>query len=477
MDATGRFPIGGGFAAKLFGSVRGRVIAGIVAGVVVVGAVGVGVWNHSAAPQDAAKYRQAKQQLQAQLAAAHREGYTNQDLQPVLSKYKALGASQTAWWIPGQPLYYQAQTSQVTQLQGQLRTTEQRILDQTKTEAATRVAAAKTKVAQAQHVGASDGEIQALNQRLGTAMADQGTARTVGDYRAVLKDVQGISGDATTLYTQTQQENQAIQAASQQVLAQTQGNLQAIQQAGTQAITGGRNDASIAAYLNRLNPFKNFSSINIWNWRLEKYAALVGSADVNQAALGTAGVERYAGNIQNAYSAGLPSKVVIISYSDQHLWALQNGQVAMETAVTSGLRSANGGSYASGDPSYGTDFGAMKVTHKDHPWKMHSPYPPGSPHWYPDTVVQYATFFTDTGESIHDASWEPDSALGPGSQIGDTYRSHGCVHVPANDAVFMYNFADPGTTPIVVYPGDGTSMATQLSLITTNSQGIPDSSL
>ncbi|MBO0685773.1 MAG: hypothetical protein J2P45_21720, partial [Candidatus Dormibacteraeota bacterium] len=326
MDVTG---IRGGFGAKLFGSVRGRVVAGIVAAAVVVGAVGVGVWNHSAAPQDAARYRQAKEQLQAQLATAHKEGYTNQDLQPVLSKYDTLGASQTAWWVPVQPLYYQAQTYQVSQLQGQLQTLEQQILAQTKTEATTRVATAKTKVTQAQQVGASDGEIQALNQRLGTAAADQGTARTVGDYRAVLKDVQGISGDATTLYTQTVQENQAIQAASQQVLAQTQGNLQAIQQAGTQAITGGRNEASIAGYLNRLNPFKNFSSITIWNWRLEKYAALVGSADVNQAALGTAGVQRYAGDIQNAYYAGLPSKVVIVSYQDQHLYALQNGQVAM----------------------------------------------------------------------------------------------------------------------------------------------------
>jgi lipoprotein-anchoring transpeptidase ErfK/SrfK len=115
----------------------------------------------------------------------------------------------------------------------------------------------------------------------------------------------------------------------------------------------------------------------------------------------------------------------------------------------------------------------MKVVHKDHPWKMHSPYPKGSPYWYPDTVVQYATFFTWSGESIHDAAWEPDSLLGPGSQYNASTRSHGCVHVPFNDASWMFNFADVGM-PVLVYPGDGTSVANQLSQTTTDDQGSPN---
>jgi len=135
----------------------------------------------------------------------------------------------------------------------------------------------------------------------------------------------------------------------------------------------------------------------------------------------------------------------------------------METPVTTGIR---------GVTVYGTDFGAMKVVHKDHPWTMHSPYPKGSPYWYPDTVVQYATFFTWSGESIHDAAWEPDSLLGPGSQYNASTRSHGCVHVPFNDAVWMYNFAFVGM-PVVVYPADGSPVANQHSHTTTDDKCNP----
>jgi len=137
----------------------------------------------------------------------------------------------------------------------------------------------------------------------------------------------------------------------------------------------------------------------------------------------------------------------------------------METPVTTGI-------WGVGD--FGTDFGPMKVLHKDHPWKMQSPWPKGSQYWYPDTVVQYATFFTNTGESIHDAAWESDSVLGPGSQYNLSTRSHGCIHVPFGDATWMYNWADVGM-PVIVYPGDGSSVSNQLSKITTDDQGNPKS--
>jgi lipoprotein-anchoring transpeptidase ErfK/SrfK len=123
---------------------------------------------------------------------------------------------------------------------------------------------------------------------------------------------------------------------------------------------------------------------------------------------------------------------------------------------------------------FGTDFGPMKVTMKSHPWTMHSPWPKGSPFWYPDTPVQWATFFTNTGESIHDASWQPDSTLGPGSQFDPSTRSHGCIHIPFDKAQWMFDWADVGV-PVVVYPADGTPVANQLALATTNAQGTPGS--
>jgi L,D-transpeptidase catalytic domain len=439
-------------------------VASIVTAGVVLSGVGAGIWSNNAASQASASYHQKRQVLSAQLATAYKDGYTQQDLKPVTSKYNSLNSSAAPWWIPSQAFYFQSQAKQTAQLQAQLQALEQQIFTSARAEAGKQVDAAKAEVAQAQQIGAADGELQPLQQRLSTAAADQGGAKNVRDYRSVTKEAQGILAEATTLFTQTQQENQVIQQAAEQLVAQNGGNLGAIQQAGMQALTGGRNDASIAAYMNRLSSFKGYAGIQSLGSRLEKYAAMIGSGDLNTAAQGSAGVQRYAGQIHSAVFGALPAKVVIISFQAQHLWAFQNGQVAMETAVTTGVR---------GVTTYGTDFGAMKVLHKDHPWKMHSPFPKGTPYWYPDTVVQYATFFTNSGESIHDANWEPDSLLGPGSQYDASTRSHGCVHVPFNDAVWMYNFADVGM-PVVVYPADGSPVANQLSLSTTNDQGEPN---
>src|SRR5579875_1409697 len=188
-----------------------------------------------------------------------------------------------------------------------------------------------------------------------------------------------------------------------------------------------------------------------------------GPGDQPPGALRAAGVERYAAQIHQAFIAGLPPKAIVVSFQAQHLWAYQNGQVVMDTPVTTGIR---------GVGDIGTDFGPMKVLFKSHPWTMHSPWPPGSPYWYPDTVVQWATFFTNTGESIHDAYWEPDSELGPGSQYNPSTRSHGCIHVPYADAQWIFNWAEVGM-PVIVYPGDGTPVANQVAQITTDSQGNP----
>jgi lipoprotein-anchoring transpeptidase ErfK/SrfK len=124
-----------------------------------------------------------------------------------------------------------------------------------------------------------------------------------------------------------------------------------------------------------------------------------------------------------------------------------------------------------GKPTLATDTGAMKVLSKESPWKMHSPWPRGSPNWYPDTLVHQVVWFTNTGEGLHDASWEPASDYGKGSQLGRS-ASHGCVHVPNAAEDFLYNWAAVGT-PVIVYPGDGTAVADQLKQSTVDANGQP----
>jgi lipoprotein-anchoring transpeptidase ErfK/SrfK len=444
-----------------------KLVAAVVAVAVVAGAVGLLVWSNAAAAQAVLSYQQRRQALQAKLRTAGQQGYSQQDLQPISSQAHALdvSASQEPWWLPGRAGYFQQLASQAAALDTQLGVRERQLVDGARMDAAKQLDAAKAEVVQAQQAGAADSDVAALQLRVDTAAKAQGSAHTLADYRAVNQQGKDALAAATTLFTQVQQENQQVQQAAQQVLQENPGNLGGIQKAGNDAVATARNDASVAAYLNKPSAFKGWGAIQRAYNRLEKSAPLVGSGDINQSALGTAGAKFYAGAIHSELMSNLPSQVVVISFNDQHLWAYQDGKVALENAVTTGIR---------GVTDFGTDFGPMKVVRKNHPWTMHSPWPKGSQYYYPDTVVQWATFFTNTGESIHDAAWEPDSLLGPGSQYNLSTRSHGCVHLPASMAQWMYNWAQVDM-PVIVYPGDGTTVANQLSLITTNDQGIPQS--
>jgi hypothetical protein len=444
-------------------SLTAKVAAAVVATLVVAGGAGFALWSGSTTGRAAGDYRKQRQALDASVAAARQQGYTSDDLAPITSQESALDGAQAPWWLPGRPGYYDGLTTRTAQLRRQLATLEQQIADRVRTDVTEKSNTARTSIGQAKQANAPDPDIQSLQQRLDAVARAQGAAHTVKEYRAADQQAQSISQDAATLTSQSQAEAQAIQQAAAQVVAQNGGNLGAIQQAGQQAVANAGNDGSIIAYLAKEGPFKGSENVARINSRLAKYAPMIGSGDVNQAALGTAAALRYAPQVRDALISGMPAKAVIISFQDQHLWSFQNGQMIKDTPVTTGIW---------GVSDIGTDFGPMKVLRKSHPWTMQSPWPKTSPYWYPDTVVQWATFFTNTGESIHDAYWEADSRLGPGSQYDPTTRSHGCVHVPVGVAQWMEDWADVGT-PVIVYPGDGSSVANQLSKITTDDQGNP----
>jgi hypothetical protein len=442
-----------------------KVVAAAVAVFLVAGGVGVTIWANTAANQAAQAYKAKRDRLDASLRAAVQQGYTGTDLAPITSKEGALETSQKPWFAPGQVPYYDNLASRTSQLQSQLVTLEQQLLDQARTDVTRQSDAAKASIAQAQQANAADQDVQGLQQRLDAVARGQGAAHTLKDYRAAAQQAQSVAQDAAAIYKQIQQENLQIQQAAQQLVGQDGGNLGTIQAAGNQAVGSANNDASVIAYLSKEIPFKDSDAIARVADRLGKYAGLIGSGDVNQAALGAAAAQMYSSRIHQALAAGLPAKTVIVSFQDQHVWAFQGSQVVMDTPVTTGIR---------GVTDFGTDFGPMKILHKDHPWKFQSPWPKGSPHWYPDTVVQWTAFFTSTGEAFHDASWQPDSTLGPGSQYTQGLQSHGCIHLAADKAQWMYTWADIGM-PVIVYPGDGSSVANQLSQITTNDQGVPHS--
>jgi lipoprotein-anchoring transpeptidase ErfK/SrfK len=247
-------------------------------------------------------------------------------------------------------------------------------------------------------------------------------------------------------------ESGALKPAADALLARVGTSRPALIDAGQAALRAGRNDATIAAFL-RLRWVGRFDA------GLERYAARLDAADLPRLALAVAGIQHYSELIHRALLADGPGQLITVSLHDEHLIAYDRGRVVVDTPVTTGR------------PSLPTDVGAMHVVSKDSPWTMHSPWPKGSPYWYPDTQVQMVVWFTSNGEGMHDASWQPPGTYGPGSTDGP-FASHGCIHVPLSAETTLFTWAAVGM-PVVVYPGDGAPLSAQVARQSVDAMGNP----
>jgi lipoprotein-anchoring transpeptidase ErfK/SrfK len=135
-----------------------------------------------------------------------------------------------------------------------------------------------------------------------------------------------------------------------------------------------------------------------------------------------------------SYNAG-SGKVMVVSLSRQVLTAYQDGAAVLTTYV------------ATGRPALPTPVGVYHIFARYSPYKMISPWPYGSPYWYPDSWTNWAMEFAGGGYFIHDAPWR--SWYGPGSNIYN--GTHGCVNVPYSQMAFLWKWAPMGTTVVVQY--------------------------
>ncbi|MCL4545278.1 MAG: L,D-transpeptidase family protein [Chloroflexi bacterium] len=136
-------------------------------------------------------------------------------------------------------------------------------------------------------------------------------------------------------------------------------------------------------------------------------------------------------------------KCISISLSRQHMWAYQNGQVFLDTDVTTG------------EPGHVTPTGTFTILQKVPNFKFISLWPAGSPNWYPDSPTHYAMLFRDGGYYIHDAPWRP--YYGPGTDFphldpDGTVRSgsHGCVNTPLKPMLALAAWTDLGTPVLII---------------------------
>ena len=408
-------------------------------------------------------YQSQRSQLEAALVQAHAQGYTQADLQPVSDRLAELEAVPEPVWVGSRAGFYRDQSHALAGLSGELKDREQAVTAQARDLSGQALQTAKTAIDTDISLEVDKAQIDGLQARYDTLDKVLAAAAKIGDIRGVAADAQRLVDDAARIGAVQQAENDAIKAAATALEAKDGNNLDAVRKEGQDALANGRNDASLAAYENKGGRMAGYAAISLAYNRLERYAPKLDSAVLDEVALGAAAVQRYGGQVHSVLFDGLGPKHIVVSFIGQHVWAYENGKLVMDTAVTTGIR---------GDSAYGTDFGPMKILYRSHPFKFHSPWPQGSPYWYPDTTVQWTAFFTSSGEAFHDASWQPDSTLGPGSQFQSWTRSHGCIHLTYSLAQWMYGWAEEGT-PVDVYPGDGTPVTQQLSQMTTDDHGNP----
>jgi lipoprotein-anchoring transpeptidase ErfK/SrfK len=126
----------------------------------------------------------------------------------------------------------------------------------------------------------------------------------------------------------------------------------------------------------------------------------------------------------------LAERAIVVSLTDQHLWLVEQGKVVFETAVTTG------------QPALPTPTGDFSVIEMKSPIHWISPWPPGSPYYFPPTLwSQQGLLFRDGGYWIHDAPWQ--THWGPGANL--ITGSHGCVNVPVGAMPTIYAWAAVGT--------------------------------
>ena len=142
---------------------------------------------------------------------------------------------------------------------------------------------------------------------------------------------------------------------------------------------------------------------------------------------------------QRIYPGG--GKLIIVSLARQTLYAYDGDKLVLQTLVTTG------------NPNLPTPPGSYHILARYHPYEFVSPWPPGSPYWYPPSWSTYAMLFREGGYFLHDAPWR--GVFGPGSngpgQPGSNYGgTHGCVNIPPAPTLFLWNWAPTGTPVLVV---------------------------
>ena len=122
------------------------------------------------------------------------------------------------------------------------------------------------------------------------------------------------------------------------------------------------------------------------------------------------------------------TKRIVVSRSEQMLYAYDGDTLFMKQAVSTGLDDTP------------TPLGSFHIYRKTPTRYMQGPIPDLSDQYYDLPGVPWDLYFTLQGGAIHGAYWHDEFG---------TQHSHGCVNLPPDQAKILYDWADLGT-PVTV---------------------------
>ncbi|MDQ6919035.1 MAG: L,D-transpeptidase [Candidatus Dormibacteraeota bacterium] len=381
----------------------------------------------------------ARQQLNLDLLAASSHGYSQQEVGPVLERQQAILSEVAPSGSSDRAVFYRTQAKGIVNLRVALSSLEVRQLDLIKRATATRLNDLVGELAQDSKLGVDPAELAPLQVQVDSLQTTLNYSRSPADYRRAFTEMGAPIDQAQQLRAARAADLAAVQTEADRLQQANAGSVDALRQVGLQALADGRNFATSKAYL-RLPPGRSYDLI-------ESDAARLDGQAVGDVALAAALLEHYRDRLHNELIAGMPHKLIVVSILAEELWAYEDQKLFVNTLVTTGL------------PQLPTDKGLMRIARKESPVHFVSPFPKGSTYDYGTIDAKYALWFQPSGEAIHDSWWR--SWYGPGSNLNGR-GSHGCIGVPYGPIDQLYRWGDVGT-PVMVIPGDGSTVANQLS--------------
>jgi L,D-transpeptidase catalytic domain len=415
-----------------------RVLAVLAASLVALTAAFV-AQSGAEASSSLSQVESARQQLNLDLLAAASQGYSEQEVGPILERQQTLISAVAPSGSSDRAVFYRGQAVELADLRVALSSLEVRQLDLIQRATANRLNDLVDELGQDAKLGVDPADLAPLQLQVGSLQTTLNYARSPADYRRAFAAMGAPIDQAQQLRAARAADLAAVQAEADRLKQVTASSLDALRQVGLQAVADGRNYATGKAYL-RLAPGRSYDLI-------ESDAARLDGQVVDDVALAAALLEHYRDQLHGELIAAMPHKLIFVSIQAEELWAYQDKALFVDTLVTTGL------------PQLPTDKGLMRIARKESPVHFISPFPKGSVYDYGSIDAKYALWFQPSGEAIHDSWWR--SWYGPGSNLNG-HGSHGCIGVPYGPIDQLYPWGDVGT-PVLVIPGDGSSVASQLA--------------